>query len=36
MISMDGSILELYRSGRITAETALSYCENIEQMKRRM
>ena len=36
MLSMDGSILELYRRGRITAETALGYCENAEQMKRRM
>lgn len=36
MLSMDGSILELYRHGRITAETALGYCENAEQMKRRM
>ena len=36
MLSMDGSILELYRRGRITTETALAYCENAEQMKRRM
>jgi len=36
MVSMDQSILELYRSGRITMETALDYADNPEQMKRRI
>jgi twitching motility protein PilT len=36
MISMDQSILELYRSGRITRETALGYCDNPEQLERRI
>lgn len=36
MISMDQSILELYRSGRITRETALEYAENPEQMNRKL
>ena len=34
MISMDQAILELYRSGKITRETALQFCENPEQLKR--
>ena len=36
MISMDQSVLELYRSGRITRETALEYAENPEQMSRKL
>ena len=36
MISMDQSILELYRSGRITRQTALDYADNREQMLRRL
>lgn len=36
MISMDQSILNLYREGLITAETALDYCDDPEQMKRRI
>lgn len=36
MISMDQSILGLYRSGRITKEIALDYAENREQMQRRL
>ena len=36
MISMDQSILELYRAGRITRETALGYCDNPEQLERRI
>ena len=36
MISMDQSLLALYKNGRITAETALSYGDNPEQLKRRM
>ena len=36
MISMDQSVLELSRSGRITRETALEYAENPEQMSRKL
>ena len=36
MMSMDRSVLELYRSGRITRETALEYAENPEQMSRKL
>lgn len=36
MITMDGSILELYRKGTITREVALEYADNPEQMLRRM
>ena len=36
MISMDQSILELYNAGYITRETALSYADNPDQLRRRM
>ena len=36
MISMDQSILALYRAGEITRETALHHCDNPEQMKRQL
>ena len=36
MLTMDQSILELYRAGRITRQTALTYAENPEQMRRRL
>lgn len=36
MISMDQSILALFKSGRITRETALDYADNREQMLRRI
>ena len=36
MLSMDQSILELVRTGRITRETALKYADNPEQMRRRL
>ena len=36
MLSMDQSILNLYRSGRITRQTALEYADNPEQMLRRL
>ena len=36
MISMDHSILELYNAGYITQETALSYADNPDQLRRRM
>lgn len=34
MITMDQSILALYRAGRITADTALRYAEHPEQLRR--
>ena len=34
MITMDQSIVELYRAGKISKETALDYADNAEQMKR--
>ena len=36
MISMDQSILALYRGGHITRETALDYSEHPEQLKRQL
>lgn len=36
MISMDQSILALYRGGHITKETALDYSEHPEQLKRQL
>ena len=36
MITMDQSLLSLYKSGKITAETALSYADNADQLRRRM
>ncbi|MBR5489135.1 MAG: type IV pili twitching motility protein PilT, partial [Firmicutes bacterium] len=36
MISMDQSILALYKDGKITKETALEYADNPEQMQRRL
>ena len=36
MLSMDQSILALYRAGTITRETALEYADNPEQMRRGM
>ena len=36
MRSMDQSILDLYRSGRITRDTALLYADNPEQLQRRL
>lgn len=36
MVTMDQSILNLYREGRITLETALDYCDNPEQLRRRL
>ena len=36
MISMDQSILTLYREGKITKETALDYADHPEQLLRRM
>jgi twitching motility protein PilT len=36
MVSMDQSILGLYRAGKITLETALDYADNPEQLHRRL
>lgn len=36
MLSMDRSIFQLYQQGRITRETALTYADNPEQMRRRI
>ena len=36
MRSMDQSLLELYRSGRITKDTAMKYAMNPEMLKRRL
>ena len=36
MVSMDQSILALYRKGEITAETALLYADHPEQLKRQL
>ena len=36
MITMDQSILNLYKEGLIDRETALGYAVNAEQLKRRM
>ena len=36
MLSMDQSILDLYRDGKITRQTALEYADNPEQMLRRL
>jgi len=36
MISMDQSILSLYRAGRITRDTAIDYAVNADQMRRRI
>ena len=36
MVSMDMSLLELYRKGIITAETAIRYCLSPERMEKRL
>lgn len=36
MVTMDQSILVLYKEGRISRETALQYCDNRDQMERKM
>ena len=36
MISMDNSLLNLYKTGRITKETALEYATNPEMLKRKL
>ncbi|WP_300683668.1 type IV pilus twitching motility protein PilT [Acutalibacter sp. 1XD8-36] len=36
MRTMDGSLLQLYKQGKITKETALVYCDNYELMSKRL
>ena len=36
LISMDTSLLGLYKDGKITEETALTYATNPEMLKRRL
>lgn len=36
MVTMDQSILSLFKAGRITADTALQYSANLEEMKKRV
>lgn len=36
MCTMDGSLLKLYRQGKISKETALMYCANYEVMTKRL
>ena len=36
MCTMDGSLLDLYKQGKITKETALVYCANYELMSKRL
>ncbi len=36
MISMDNSLLDLFRKGRITRDTALQYCTNVEMMRKKI
>jgi twitching motility protein PilT len=36
MVTMDQSVLALYRMGRITRQTALDYADNPDQVQRRM
>ena len=36
MISMDGSLLKLYKEGRITKDTALKYATNPEMLNRKL
>ena len=36
MVSMDQSLLALYKQSWITADTALAYADNPDQLKRRM
>ena len=36
MLSMDSSILDLYRKGRITQDTALIYATNPEMLRKRL
>ncbi len=36
MNSMDQAVVALYRAGKISAETAIAYCDNSEQMRRQI
>lgn len=35
LVSMDSSLLSLYKNGRITADTALAYASNPEMLKKK-
>ena len=36
LVSMDSSLLSLYKNGRITADTALAYASNPEMLKKKL
>ena len=36
MCTMDGSLLKLYREGKITKDTALIYCAHYDNMAKRL
>lgn len=36
MITMDQSVFNLYKAGRITADTALKHCVNLDEMRKRL
>lgn len=36
MISMDSSLIQLYKNGRITKETAIEYATNAEMIKKKL
>ncbi len=36
MISMDNSLYQLFKAGRITRDTALQYCTNVEMMRKKI
>ena len=36
MVSLDQSILELFRAGRITRQTAVTFADNPDQLQRRL
>ena len=36
MLSMDGSLANLFKEGKITRETALKYANNVEQLERKL
>jgi twitching motility protein PilT len=36
MLSLDSSLLSLYRAGTITQETALAYATNPDMLRRRL
>lgn len=36
LVSMDSSLLSLYKNGRITADTVLAYASNPEMLKKKL